>query len=56
MLWGTCQLSKPQKQSVGDNAMDSNMAFANNNRPRITLGLKKSNNSYGLYFSFKCCN
>ena len=60
MLWGTCQLSKPQKQSMGDNAMESNTAFVNN-RPRITRGLKKSIDRfvkyrYGLYFSFKWCN
>lgn len=40
-LSGTCQLSKPQKQNAGDNAMEYNTAFTNNNKPRITLDLKK---------------
>lgn len=46
----TCQLSEPQKQSVGDNAEESNIAFTNKaNRTKIITGLQKSVGSLVKY-------
>lgn len=67
MLWGhhpyalsgACQMSEPQKQSVGEDAVEYNTALQTNQE---SLSVKRKGLAafvkygYGFYSSFKCCN